>query len=61
METKFIHFAGMDVSKAKIDVCVMLNGARSVLYQENFEQSKKGFNELRKWLDKLIEKQRHLY
>ena len=59
METKFIHFAGIDVSKAKIDVCVMLNGARTVLHQRIFEQSKKGFNQLRKWLEKLIEKQKH--
>jgi transposase len=59
METKFVHFAGIDVSKAKIDVCVMLNGEKSVLYQGNFEQSKKGFNELRKWLQKLTGKQKH--
>jgi len=59
METKFIHFAGIDVSKAKIDVCVMFNGARSVLYQGNFEQSKKGFTELRKWLQKLMNNQKH--
>jgi transposase len=59
METKFIHFAGIDVSKAKIDVCVMFNGTRSVLYQENFEQSKMGFNRLRRWLQKLVDNQKH--
>jgi transposase len=57
MKAKFIHFAGIDVSKAKIDVCVIINTARSELFYSVFEQSRKGFNELRKWLQKLIGKQ----
>ena len=56
MKTKFIHFAGIDVSKAKIDVCVIINTARSDLLHGIFEQSKKGFNELRKWLQKILSK-----
>ena len=57
MQVKFIHFAGIDVSKLWIDVCVLMNGEKSMFYQERFEQSKKGFNELRKWLLKLTGKQ----
>jgi len=56
MKTKFIHFAGIDVSKAKIDVCVIINTARSDLLHCIFEQTRKGFGELRKWLQKLIGK-----
>ena len=57
MKAKFIHFAGIDVSKAKIDVCIIINTARSELLHGVFEQTRKGFNELRKWLQKLIGKQ----
>ncbi len=57
MKTKFIHFAGIDVSKNWIDVCVLINGDKSVFYQERFEQSKRGFNELKKWLITLVGKQ----
>jgi transposase len=49
---KFIHFAGIDVSKMWIDVCLLMNNDKSMFYQERFEQSKPGFNELRKWLIK---------
>lgn len=53
MQVKFIHFAGIDVSKKWIDVCVLINGEKSVLHQQRFDQSKQGFTELRKWLVKL--------
>jgi transposase len=58
MKTKFIHFAGIDVSKAKIDVCIIINNERSSLNYGSFEQSRKGFNELRMWLQKLVGKQK---
>ena len=57
MQVKFIHFAGIDVSKMWIDVCVLINGNKSVFYQQRFEQSKQGFAALRKWLIKLVESQ----
>ena len=50
METKFIHFAGVDVSKQKIDVCIIVNNQRSSLLHNSFEQSKRGFGSLKKWL-----------
>ena len=53
MQVKFIHFAGIDVSKKWIDICVLINGEKSVFHQQRFEQSKQGFAELRKWLIKL--------
>jgi len=59
MKAKFIHFAGIDVSKAKIDVCVIVNTARSDMLHCIFEQNRKGFNELRKWLQKLVGKQKN--
>lgn len=58
METKFMHFVGIDVSKFKFDVCLVFNGRTTELFQESFEQSKKGFNSLHRWLDKLIDGQR---
>lgn len=56
MQVKFVHFAGIDVSKMWIDVCLLVNGGKSVFYQQRFEQSRKGFNELKKWLIQLIGK-----
>lgn len=53
MQVKFVHFAGIDVSKKWIDVCVLINCEKSELYQMRFEQSKQGFSELKKWLLKL--------
>lgn len=50
METKFVHFAGVDVSKQKIDVCVIVNQKKSAVLHNIFEQSKKGFGSLKKWL-----------
>lgn len=51
MEVKFVHFAGVDVSKRKIDVCVIVNAIRSEMTYSQFEQSKKGFTALKKWLN----------
>ena len=50
MQAKFVHFAGIDVSKKWIDVCVLINGEKSVFHQMRFDQSKQGFTELKKWL-----------
>jgi transposase len=50
METKFVHFAGVDVSKQKIDVCVIVNNQRSEILHNCFEQNQKGFAALKKWL-----------
>jgi transposase len=57
METKFIHFAGVDVSKQKIDVSVIVNNQRSQILHNSFEQSKKGFAGLKKWLVQVTGKQ----
>jgi transposase len=57
MQVKFIHFAGIDVSKKWIDVCVLINGDKSELHQQRFEQNKQGFAELKKWLIKLTANQ----
>jgi transposase len=53
MQVKFIHFAGIDVSKMWFDVCLLVNGDKSAFYQQRFEQSRKGFAELKKWLTQL--------
>jgi transposase len=53
MQVKFIHFAGIDVSKNWIDVCVLIDAEKSVFNQQRFDQSKQGFAELKKWLIKL--------
>jgi transposase len=57
METKFIHFAGVDVSKQKIDVCMIVNNQRTEILHNTFEQSKRGFGSLKKWLMQLTGKQ----
>ncbi len=57
METKFVHFAGVDVSKQKIDVCVIVNNQRSEIVHNQFEQSKKGFASLKKWLVQVTARQ----
>ena len=57
METKFIHFAGVDVSKQKIDVCMIVNNQCSEIAHSSFEQSKKGFSALKKWLVQVSGKQ----
>lgn len=57
MKVKFIHFAGIDVSKQKIDVCVIINNQKSEISSNCFDQSKRGFSRLKKWLVQLTEKQ----
>ena len=57
METKFVHFAGVDVSKQKVDVCVIVNNQKSEITHSSFEQSKKGFGALKKWLAQVTGKQ----
>jgi transposase len=57
MEVKFVHFAGVDVSKHKIDVCVIVNEIRTEMIYECFEQSKKGFTALNKWLNRVTGQQ----
>lgn len=57
MKVKFVHFAGIDVSKLWIDVCLLINGDKSEIYQERFEQNKEGFGKLRKWFNKLAGEQ----
>jgi len=57
MEVKFVHFAGVDVSKHKIDVCVIVNEKRAEILHQCFEQSKKGFTALRKWLSQMTNAQ----
>lgn len=59
MEVKFVHFAGVDVSKHKIDVCVIINQMRSEIAHGCFEQSKKGFVGLKNWLNVLTNQQTH--
>lgn len=57
MQVKFIHFAGIDVSKMWIDVCLLVNGDKSVFHQQRFDQSRKGLSEVKNWLIKLTESQ----
>ena len=57
MEVKFVHFAGVDISKQKIDVCLIVNHDKSSIAHNQFEQSKKGFNSLKKWFVQLTSKQ----
>jgi transposase len=57
MKAKFAHFAGVDVSKQKIDVCLIVNHDKSEIAHSRFEQSKRGFSSLKKWLDQTTNKQ----
>lgn len=57
MEVKFVHFAGIDISKQKIDVCLVVNHDKSSIAHSQFEQSKKGFSSLKKWLAQQTGKQ----
>ncbi|MFN2439915.1 MAG: transposase [Chitinophagaceae bacterium] len=50
METKFRHFAGIDVSKHKLDVCLIVNSERTEMVYGCFEQSLSGYKAFRKWL-----------
>lgn len=45
-----MHFAGIDVSKHKLDVCLIVNSERAELFYGCFEQSATGYRALRKWL-----------
>ena len=57
MKVKFVHFAGVDVSKHKIDICVIVNGKRTEILHQSFEQSRKGFTALKKWLNQITNEQ----
>jgi transposase len=50
MKTKFLYFLGIDVSKNKIDVCLIVGGHRGELHYASFEQSLRGYKALKKWL-----------
>ena len=56
MSVKFVHFAGIDVSKSKIDVCLLLADGTSQPQYGCFDQSNKGFACLKKWLLSLLGK-----
>jgi transposase len=58
MQTKFRHFAGIDVSKNKLDVCLIVNGDRTSLFYGCFEQSLLGYKRMKKWLGDLTAKDR---
>lgn len=53
METKFRHFAGIDVSKHKVDVCLIVNSQRTELHYGCFEQSLSGYKAMKKWFTQL--------
>ena len=53
METKFMHFAGIDVSKHKLDVCLIVNSERTEMHYGCFEQSSTGYKSMKKWLTQL--------
>lgn len=54
MRVKFVHFAGIDVSKRKIDVCMLAGAATAQPLYGSFDQSNKGFAALKKWLVGLL-------
>lgn len=56
METKFMHFAGIDVSKHKLDVCLIVNRAKTEMHYGSFEQSPGGYKGLKKWFTQLTGK-----
>jgi len=60
MKTTYQHFAGIDVSKATIDVCLIVNEDKSVVLHQSFQQHKKGFMALKKWLNEATSKQVNL-
>lgn len=49
MKTKFMHFAGIDVSKNKLDVCLIVNSERTAMHYGCFEQNLNGYKTLKKW------------
>lgn len=56
METKFRHFAGIDVSKHKLDVCLIVNSQRTEMHYGCFDQSPGGYKGLKKWFNELTGK-----
>jgi transposase len=61
MSVKFVHFAGIDVSKRKIDVCLLSGSSATSPHYGCFEQSIKGFAGLKKWLIAIVGKElKHL-
>lgn len=56
METKFNHFAGIDVSKNKLDVCLIVNKERTEMHYGIFEQSISGYKAMKKWMNDLTTK-----
>lgn len=56
METKFNHFAGIDVSKNKLDVCLIVNNERTAMHYGAFDQSISGYKALKKWMSDLTGK-----
>ena len=54
MRVKFHHFIGIDVSKLKVDACAVIDADKASLHYETFEQSRKGFKAMGKWIDKLL-------
>ena len=56
MKTKFLHFLGIDVSKNKIDVCLIVSSDRTGLHYASFEQNLRGYKTLKKWLMEKISK-----
>ena len=56
MKTKFMHFAGIDVSKNKIDVCLIVNKEQTQMVYGCFEQSPQGYKAMKKWFTELTGK-----
>jgi transposase len=56
METKFRHFAGIDVSKHKLDVCLIVNTERTQMFYGSFEQNLSGYKTMKKWFSELTGK-----
>ena len=50
METNIVNFVGIDISKEKFDAAIIVGGNKEELQTRVFEQNKKGFNELLKWV-----------
>lgn len=49
MQNTFSHFAGIDVSKHKLDVCLLYQDQRSFIHS-SFVNNEKGFSELSEWI-----------
>lgn len=57
MKANYTHFAGIDVSKSKIDICLIVNMNKAEIHYQCFDQSKSGFSSLRKWLKQMTKNQ----